>query len=398
MELGTARIRVDSNASQSPIPNDGMSRRELDPATELTNKLSSLAKAIDTTRENQMILDSLWFSDLKERQANIAASHDATFKWVLDESSAFELKNWLRSQRGIYWVRGRAGSGKSTLMKFLVNHPHTVEALTTWAGTRRLVTGSFFFWNAGSLMQKSQEGLLTSLLYEILRQCPELIHSVCKSKVETIRSSLSGTPPSRYRWTREGLWEAIEGLRLQSEVNAQFCFFIDGLDEYEGEPDQIVKVLSSLHHWPNIKLCVSCRPWNEFLDAFDPGVDLHIALEDLTQDDIRLYIQDSLEGSARFRALKARDSRSQDLVQEIVEKARGVFLWVVLVVRSLLTGLTNADKISRLQARLHNFPETLEKFFGHMLRAVEMCYREETALIFKYGSRRTSFLNDLFFP
>ena len=92
-----------------------------------------------------------------------------------------------------------------------------------------------------------------------------------------------------------------------------------------------------------------------------------------------------MEQNPRFRILATNDSRSRDLVQEIVEKARGVFLWVVLVVKSLLTGLGNADRVIHLQKRLRSFPESLEKYFGHMLISVEQCYREETAKAFNFA-------------
>ena len=62
-----------------------------------------------------------------------------------------------------------------------------------------------------------------------------------------------------------------------------------------------------------------------------------------------------------------------------------MFLWVILVVRSLLTGLRNADRTSDLQKRLRDFPETLKKYFGDMLAWVEPIYREETAQAFTFA-------------
>jgi hypothetical protein len=41
----------------------------------------------------------------------------------------------------------------------------------------------------------------------------------------------------------------------------------------------------------------------------------------LTRDDIRIYVRDTLEENSRFKALRARDDRSQELVLEIVDKA-----------------------------------------------------------------------------
>lgn len=348
---------------------------------ELSNKLSSLAKESKSMALEQMLLNSLWFKSMTKRHTNVATAHEKTFKWVFDSSSPTKLEHWLRSRYGIYWVMGKAGSGKSTLMKFLLDHQQTKELLKSWAGTKKLVIAKFFFWNAGTDMQKSQIGLFRSLLYEVLRQCPDLIQTVCASKLETFRPFTREPEP----WTQPELWQAISELKTQSGVRARFCFFIDGLDEYDGDPKTIVDVLDSLRRWPEIKLCFSSRPWNEFTDAFGRPSDPQLALEDLTRSDIRLYVRDTLEENLRFKELKARDGRSQDLVQELVEKARGVFLWVFLVVRSLLTGLTNADRMSDLQKRLRSFPPTLEGFFQHMLASVEGCYREQTAQAFKFA-------------
>jgi hypothetical protein len=46
--------------------------------------------------------------------------------------------NWLSSGNGIFHIAGKLGSGKSTLMKFLCNHPQTKVALQYWAGMFKL--------------------------------------------------------------------------------------------------------------------------------------------------------------------------------------------------------------------------------------------------------------------
>ena len=346
----------------------------------LFDKLSHLAEEVGFTASDQMLLRSLHFKDLRSRETQISPSHKATFDWLLESSSRTPFAKWLRFQNGIFWIRGKAGSGKSTLMKYLVDHSQTMEMLKAWAGASQLVTASFYFWNAGTPLQKSQDGLFRSLLYEILRQCPDLIRTVCASKSATFQPFENEVDP----WTHEELRQAIGLLRERSKDQARFCFFIDGLDEYNGHPDHIVEVLENLKKMPNLKLCVSSRPWNEFVDAFGGGSDLQLALEELTREDIKKYVGDTLETSPHFKALKSKDERSQDLVHQIVDQAQGVFLWVVLVVRSLLNGLRNADRISDLQRRLREFPETLEKYFSHMHFSIEETYRQQTAQAFTY--------------
>ena len=333
-----------------------------------------------TTASDQMVLRSLHFNAINNRETQIAKPHAETLKWLLDPSSPSSLAKWLESQTGVYWINGKAGSGKSTLMKYLVAHSQTAELLNTWAGTQTLVTASVYFWHAGTVLQKSQEGLFRSLLFEILRKSPDLIRVVCASKLAAFRPFDQEIEP----WTELELREAIGLLKGETRMNARYCFFIDGLDEYDGHPDDIIDVLQSLCSLPDIKLCVSSRPWNEFIDAFGQDSDTRLALEDLTREDIRIYVKQTLEKSSHFVILKQKDTRSQELVEEIVDKARGVFLWVVLVTRSLLDGVRNADRICDLQRRLRKFPGTLEKYFSHMYFSIDETYREQTAQTFKY--------------
>jgi hypothetical protein len=74
-------------------------------------------------------------------------------------------------------------------MKYICDHERTLGALRTWAGPEKLVTANYFFWNAGLPMQKSQKGLLQSLLYQVLRSCPDLIQKICTGhQVELYRT------------------------------------------------------------------------------------------------------------------------------------------------------------------------------------------------------------------
>jgi type II secretory ATPase GspE/PulE/Tfp pilus assembly ATPase PilB-like protein len=59
------------------------------------------------------------------------ADVDAT---TLGTNARERYLSWLQEGRGIFHVAGKLGSGKSTLMKFLFNHPETRRQLLTWAG------------------------------------------------------------------------------------------------------------------------------------------------------------------------------------------------------------------------------------------------------------------------
>jgi hypothetical protein len=54
--------------------------------------------------------------------------------------------------------------------------------------------------------------------------------------------------------------EAFKGLIRQSVKQLKLCLFIDGLDEYEGDPTDIADIFTDLAESDNIKVCLSSRP------------------------------------------------------------------------------------------------------------------------------------------
>lgn len=198
-------------------------------------------------------------------------------------------------------------------------------------------------------------------------------------------------------WSLEELSNAFQIFATQGHLKTKFCFFVDGLDEYDGEHTELIASLQTLADSPSVKLCVSSRPWNVFLEAFNEHNERKMILQDYTKMDIRLYTKDQLEKDARFSKLTREDSGYRSLVEEIVRKAQGVFLWVFLVVRSLLRGLTDGNDIATLQQRLRRLPQDLEQYFKQIFATVEDFYREQTGEIFQLMITAKSPLSTLTF-
>ena len=351
----------------------------------LQSQLSALPTKARTLAKDLKIIDSLCFPTISERQQRIVEAHPNTYDWlffdyvtngrVRNEQAQASVLDWLRNHNGIYWVSGKAGSGKSTLMKYLFNHGKTLQALRQWSGEKQLITAHFFFWNAGTEMQKSQQGLLQTLIYHVLRQCPSLIREICPSWCH-------GPELTRIVWTRPDLLSIFQNLRKHSIESAKFCFFIDGLDEYEGDHKEIIETIDSFASASGIKVVISSRPWVVFEDAYGHNLGQKLRLQDFTRPDIEFFVTDKLTEDRHFKELEHSDKRYQSLVTEIVDRANGVFLWVFLVVQSLRRGLTNSDTVFELQERLRMLPTDLEVYFMHMLNAVEKLYHRQAARLF----------------
>jgi hypothetical protein len=294
---------------------------------------------------------------------------------------------WLREGEGIYWINGKAGSGKSTLMRYIVEDLRTRRMLEQWADHENLITTHFFFWKSGAIDQASQLGLLRSLLFEILSEVPSKIASVFpeewKDTLKIVRAGGKRRAIQKRnqlkRWTLKTIKKGFK--ILFGHHIGKVCLFIDGLDEYEGDPIDTIELFRSITS-SNVKICLSSRPWVVFENAFKENPKLKV--QDLTRDDIRRYVDDKLHNDPRMQELYLLEpEESPKLILEIVRKADGVFLWVLLVTRSLLSGLNNSDQISDLQKRLKLLPSEIEDLYKYMLTQIEPIYFEEGSRIFQ---------------
>lgn len=358
----------------------------------LSDSIQRFPTAANIAWPRYSVLKGLWYQGMRDRQQTVPLAHSKTLNWIFDGSVPENYRGphprfieWLEYEDGIFWVHGKPGSGKSTLMKFFASHPTTRQLLEQWAGhgRKQLVFASHFFWIAGGMLQRSQRGLLRTLLFNILRDCPALVPCVYPDQ-EAIQYPVD-------EWTFQELREAFNRLKSQNEV--RICLFIDGLDEYdpdtpEGSYQDLIKTLMSIGESPDIKICISSRSWYVFKDAFSRGEDGEVskwavALEHLNRPDIEAYVRSSFSENERFRDLSNRDPRYPALLDQVVQKSQGVFLWVFLVVRSLLRGLTFADRVSDLQKRLDQIPDDLNDYFEQILGSVDKFYLKETAEVFQ---------------
>lgn len=98
---------------------------------------------------------SLHFAEMFQRYESIEGRHGNTYEWILSEhpdNAAWDsFADWLEHGQQPYWISCKAGSSKSTLMKYLLdNVGHTLGA----AQRQRLVL-SYWFWEPGTELQRS---------------------------------------------------------------------------------------------------------------------------------------------------------------------------------------------------------------------------------------------------
>lgn len=194
-------------------------------------------------------------------------------------------------------------------------------------------------------------------------------------------------------WSVEHLNHAISLVADQQLVDLDLCIFMDALDEHDGPPEFICRfiqnIASSEGSRTRLKILFSSRPWQPFIDAF--GHSHGIQIHEYTENDIReLCLHTIRPENPGFAEIL-------QLVEEIVHQARGVFLWVKLVLNDLLdsaAGLTTSGidtglLYSALMDVLKSLPTDLEQYYKTIIERIPHSYRWEAFCLLEAVSKST---------
>jgi hypothetical protein len=334
---------------------------------------------------------SFKFHEFGAREDAISPAILQTYAWIFNRHASMpggaswsSFPAWLeRPLDPIYWITGKPGSGKSTIMKYLLGDPRLLRHLTNWAGGVPILMVRYYAWNAGATLQRSSDGLKRTMIFQALVQCPELLPAVVPRRWAYSRA-LQGIPrdlPAPTEWEVD---EAFEALMSRCGTEMALALFIDGLDEFEADPRHIVSLIESITASAHgrIKVCVASRPWVEFDDVYRDVPQLQMDL--LTKNDMTTFVTE------RFRACRAiRDyeayypAKTAQLLDEAVKKASGVFIWLRVVVETLVESATEGSGILELQATLDSLPADISKLYDAIWARIPVRSQKRGAIMIR---------------
>lgn len=299
--------------------------------------------------QRKLIRDSLQFKQRDARLLTLKQAQTKTCRWLLKNS---KYTDWMHADkiqqhRGFFWIKGKPGSGKSIMMKFLFSH-----AKKTMHGS---IVLSFFFNARGETLEKTTTGLYRALVLQLLEKAPQTWTAFeddddLDARLNLIRQS---------GWEDEVLRQVFVRC-LQKLENERVVCYVDALDEC---PEAAVRDMISLFEeigemdsTAEFRVCFSSRHYPEI--SIRTG--LQLVLEEETQhiDDITLYIDANLK--------IGNHPQLEDVRAELLRKASGIFLWVHLVIPELNKEY-DSGRIKALKKRLAQIPTGLHELFVDIL-------------------------------
>ncbi|TFB02584.1 Ankyrin repeat domain-containing protein 50 [Trichoderma ghanense] len=296
--------------------------------------------------QKRQLLEALRFDQIDARQTTIKRAHSKTCQWLLHRP---EYLDWLdpakfREHHGFLWIKGKPGTGKSTLMKFALQNAQRKR------GGKIII--HFFFNARGEHLEKSTVGMYRSILLQLLERIPALQDTV------ELPGSIARFGED-YHWNTEILTDLLEQAIQNLEGSNVVCF-IDALDECEED-----QVRDMIRFFENVgesitsgtfRVCFSSRHYPHI--TISKGLGLVLEGQEGHTQDITSFIDSELK--------IGREALATQLRTELREKAGGIFMWVVLVV-GILNKEYDSGRVNDLRKRLRDIPGDLHELFRDIL-------------------------------
>jgi NACHT domain len=201
----------------------------------LDDLITAASDTMTLQERRGMLLASLSFDQMDSRRATIKNAYASTCEWLLGNQiyrNRIKPHNF-HDHHGFLWIWGKAGVGKSTLMKF-------AHAYTEKRKSENDIVISFFFNARGEQVEKQTTGMCRSLLFQLLQKAVDL------------QDVLDNVPPTSQQESQPPQWEIEQQCELLIAALARLkdrrlqCF-VDALDECdENQVREMINVFEDL--------------------------------------------------------------------------------------------------------------------------------------------------------
>jgi hypothetical protein len=208
------------------------------------------------------------------------------------------------------WIKGKPGSGKSILMKFLEKK----NRLSAKKDPNRLFA-SFFFYAPGKHLEKSTLGLYRSLLWQLLQNATDLQQVLDEFNYNAWRVI------KRSGWQNEALKRTIRKA-IDYLGNRDLSIFINALDECrDDDVTDIVSFFEDLGERAakqriRLRICFSSRHYPTI--ELKCGFEIILKEKDKHSADIARYISSKLK--------LPKSTQTENFRKEVLKKSAGIFL------------------------------------------------------------------------
>ncbi|KAI0870456.1 hypothetical protein GGS24DRAFT_475283 [Hypoxylon argillaceum] len=272
-----------------------------------------------------------------------------TCEWAISLES---FKNWRDAsgnQSMFYWLTGEPGSGKTVLATHIIRHLRSIGADVC-----------FHLFHHGRKTHQSISGFLRQMAYQMTLHHP----SVRRSLHTMQETGLAFDKDDERTIWRKFFLNEIFNLSLQ---RPQY-WVVDGLDECV-DASKLFDLVAKINPAFSIRFCFVTRKRPDFdrhFGRFEQQLFTHHIDTEQTLEDIKTYVRDN------SKVLPINEEESGPLIDRIVKKSRGIFLWAKLAIEELEKVYSDES----VDGVLDEMPEGMASIYGRILDMMATNTRE----------------------
>ena len=308
---------------------------------------------------------------MRQQQIDNADARESTLDWIWSEGheSRSSFAQWLLNGQAVFWIQGKPGSGKSTLMSYLEKASGSWQ-IHSRSDSRWSTIRFFFDFRAHDGLANNLEGFLRSLLFQILKQNPS-----SEDEVHRLEEQFGDYKPAT--WTSSALKEAF--VKVLRQITVNMCILVDGLDEFSGNMHELMTLFHKLPSKTNtghlVKICLASRPHPVIAMALGdwPGLQMQAHNEKAIEQYASTTMEDLGVAANERRRFSA----------DIAKKAEGVFLWARFAVKEIINGHAEGEDMNELYQRLEALPSDMEELYAYIFKRMNSKDHDEAQLMFQ---------------
>ena len=293
------------------------------------------------------IKDLEQYLQIPEKSADdLVASEDArmagTCEWFSAKESYLRWSTFALEAPSVLWVTGKPAAGKSVLAGYAIGHLQNLNA-----------DCSYFFFKYGDKYKSRLSACLRSLAFQM----------ACTNT--QVRDTLLELQKDGMRFDKDNertIWHALflRGI-FQTAIPEQY-WVIDALDECTNYVSFFDSMLAKLDQSIPLRVLITSRETPKLANHFSSLGTHRFQHEKISTADTLPDIKLLVEAKAKSIILKDDKDRAT-LVEKILAKSEGSFLWTVLVVREL----SNSYGEQEMSKALEEIPKDMEPLYHRTL-------------------------------
>ncbi|KAA6409051.1 MAG: vegetative incompatibility het-e-1 [Lasallia pustulata] len=278
----------------------------------------------------------------RSRQAN-------TGSWFL-ESETF---TYWKASSALVWLYGKAGCGKTVLSSTII------DAVLQEPQSKSEIAVAYFYFDFNDVEKQKSDKMIRSLITQLSRQSKKKLN-----KLEALFASCNNG----------GRQPDVEGLlTVLKEVVEGFdetYIVLDALDECS-DREELLECIEEIQGWKlrQFHMLVTSRWLIDIKESLEPLTEPRgrICIQSaLVNADIRTYVHEKLQNDRCLKRWSSKPEVQEEIETALMQKADGMFRWVVCQLDALRTCLN----LSMLRKALKALPTTLDETYARMLRSI----------------------------